>query len=461
MAAPAGSAGRAPSAPAGALTASTPVFSLRRLPGVLSRSVADGRLSGQLDQALADPGIGNARSGACLVVSDQDGRLLYARLPDTPLIPASTLKLVTAAVALVRMGPDAHLSTQVKATGTTPSGDVDRLWLVGGGDPLLSTQDYAAVSGYLRQPRLSTAMEGLADRVVAAGVRSVGAVVGDDSRYDRERFVASWKSQYIREFEITAMSALSVNHGFLTAGPPPAPAPSPTIHAAAVLTSLLRARGVAVNGEPAEGTTPAGASTVTSIDSAPLSAVVADILQNSDNLGAELLVKELGARFGGAGSTAAGLAVVRATLPAMRVSPEGMSTVDGSGLDRSDRLPCRLLQELLQSAGPQSPLVGGLPVAGRNGTLLRRFLATPAEGRVRAKTGSLDHVAGLSGLATTLKGPTLDFSLLANELPNAAAGSALQQHVVSVLVRHPDSPVPADISPLPPAPVLAPPASGR
>lgn len=443
------------------LSLTTPLFSVRRMPTVLSRAVADRRLGNELDQALGTPAIGNARDHACLTVAGPDGRVLYARRPDTPLIPASTLKLVVGAAALARMGPDARLTTQVRVTGTTPSGDVERLWLVGAGDPLLSTQDYAAVAGFLRQPRLSTAMEGLADRVVAAGVRTVGAVVGDDSRYDRQRFIGSWKPQYIRQFEITAISALSVNRGYLTPGPPPSPAPSPTAHAAAVLTALLRARGVTVAGDPAEGATPVEAPTVASIESPPLSAVVGDILQNSDNLGAEMLVKELGARFAGAGTTEAGLAVVRDTLPAMGVAPDGMAVVDGSGLDRSDRLTCRLLQDVLRRAGPHSPLVAGLPVAGRNGTLIRRFLATPAEGRVRAKTGSLDHVSALSGLVATLKGPALEFSLLANELPTTAAGAGLQERVVNTLVRYPDGPAPIDVAPLPPAAVLAPPAPGR
>ncbi len=421
------------------------MFSLRRLPTVVSRTVAGGRLTVQLDRVTSDGVLEDATRHTCLAVRDPSGRMLYARQPDDPLIPASALKLVTGAVALDKIGGATRLTTEVRATTVAPGGTVGDLWLVGGGDPLLSTADFALDAGYDGQPRLSTPMEDLAERVVAAGVRTVqGRILGDDSRYDDQRLVPTWLPRYIANFDVGPISALTVNEGYATFPPAPSYALSPANLAADVLAAQLRARGVAVGGTGV-GQAPAGTGVVAAIDSPPLTEVVGSILQHSDNMAAEMLVKELGVRFGGAGSTAAGLAVIRDHLGAVGLPLAGVATVDGSGLDRSDRLTCRLLLEVLATAGEGSDLDRALPVAGSNGTLYKRFLGTPAAGKVRAKTGSLLGVAALTGFAAGAgPGPgALQFSLLANELPSEPVGAALQDKVASVLAAYPEAP-PAD-----------------
>lgn len=437
-------------APAGPVELETPVFSLRRVPAYVSRVVADRRLTADLERALDDPVLGGARERTCLAVSAPDGRPVFARRPDLALIPASTLKVLTGVVALARIGPDARLTTEVRGSGPPRDGVVADLWLVGGGDPLLATADFAVDAGYAGQPRLASSMEALADLVVNAGVRRVeGRILGDESRYDTQRLVPSWNPGYIAGFEVSPLSALVVNKNLLVGtrafGPPP-PA-----HAASVLATLLRARGVAV-GATGEGKAPADAVRITALDSPPLAEVVGEVLQHSDNLGAEMLVKELGFRFGGSGSTAAGLAVVRDHLSAMGVSLDGLTAVDGSGLDRSDRLSCDILQRVLSTVGEGSPLSRVLPVAGGEGTLYRRFLNTPAAGKVRAKTGSLQGVAALSGWATAASGRWLPFSLLSNDLPTAQVGAALQDKVVNALARYPQAPPPEELGPRPVGP---------
>jgi len=443
-------AAQEPVAPTAVIELGTPVFSLRRVPGYVSRVVADTRLTADLESALDDPVLGAARQATCLAVADPDGRPLFARRPDLALIPASTLKVLTAAVALARIGPEARLTTEVRTAGPARDGVVGDLWLVGGGDPLLSTADFAVDAGYAGQPRPATSLEALADRVVSAGVRRVeGRILGDESRYDTQRLVPSWHPRYIAGFEVTPLSALVVNKNLLVGtralGPPP------PVHAATVLASLLQARGVAV-GATGDGTAPAEAPRLTSVDSPPLSDVVGEVLQHSDNLGAEMLVKELGQRFGGSGSTAAGLTVVRDHLTGAGVGLDGLTAVDGSGLDRSDRLSCDILQRVLATAGEASELGKVLPVAGGPGTLYRRFQNTPAAGKVRAKTGSLAGVAALSGWTTAASGRPVQFSLLSNELPNAQTGAALQEKVVSALARYPQAPVAEDLAPRPPRP---------
>ncbi|MGI8985041.1 MAG: D-alanyl-D-alanine carboxypeptidase/D-alanyl-D-alanine endopeptidase [Acidimicrobiales bacterium] len=435
-------------APAPAALA-TPVLSLRRVPALLSRVVGETHLRTDLDRIMSDPVYGAARERSCLVVGDPGGGTVhYSRQPSLGLIPASTIKLLTTAAALALLGPDMRYTTDVRAGAPPANGAVADLYLVGGGDPLLSTAEFASDGGYLGQRRRTTSIEALADKIVAAGVRQVGRLHGDESRYDSQRLVPSWNPRYIANFDISPLSALVVNKAFTQASPP-AVAVSPPAHAASVLADQLRARGVAV-GDTGAARTPAGTTRVASIDSVPLKEVVAEILENSDNMAAELLVKELGTRPGVPGSTTAGLAAIDEKLRQLTgVGPDDVASVDGSGLDRGDRATCAVLQRVV-AAGPDG-LVDGLPVAGRNGTLFRRFLNTPAAGKVRAKTGSLEGVAGLSGLVSGDGGRTLAFSLIANELPTASAGVGLQDRVVNVLAAFPRAPTPEALGPKPPA----------
>ncbi len=363
------------------------------------------------------------------------------------------MKLETATAALARLGTDSHLTTEVRATAPPTAGTVaGDLWMVGGGDPLLATAEFAKVAGYNGQPRMATPMETLADRVVAAGVRRIdGRVVGDESRYDAQRYVPTWNPSYATQAEVGPQSALTVNGGFAEWRPQAVPAPAPATNAAAVLTALLRARGVTVAAEAGEGPAPPGAA-VASLDSPPMADVVGVMLQESDNLAAELLVKELGVRFGGGGTTTAGLVVVKDTLASLDLPVAGFVSVDGSGLDRADRLSCDSLQATLARSGATGDLGRNMPVAGETGTLARRFARTPAAGRIRAKTGSLQGVIALSGWATAQDGRPMQFALLANDLPRDAAGTALQDRVASALTTWPEAPPPADISPLPAQP---------
>ena len=435
----------------------TPVLSLRRVPGTVATAVADRRLASGLDRVLGDPALGAARDRSCVSVRNPAGRAVYSRNPTLPLIPASTTKILTGAVALARLGPDFRYTTELRAaaapSGGTVAGD---LWFVGAGDPLVATADYAAVAGYHNQPRLATPLEVLADRVVAAGVRHVaGRVVGDESRYDRQRYLPTWSPGYVTQGAIGPQSALTVNGGFVEWEPREVAAPAPATNAAAVLTTLLRARGVNVAGEAGEGKAPGGTAVVASIDSAPLAEMVGVLLRESDNMTAELLVKELGARFGGAGTTAAGLGVVRSSLPSLGLTPDGLTWADGSGLDRSSRLTCDALQAVLAHDGEKGMVSRGLPVAGRDGTLARRFTAGPAAGRIRAKTGSLQGVTGLAGWATTNDGRSVQFTLLANDLPGDGAGFGLQDRVANLLGAYPQAPPAAELAPRPP-PTAAP-----
>jgi PBP4 family serine-type D-alanyl-D-alanine carboxypeptidase len=137
----------------------------------------------------------------------------------------------------------------------------------------------------------------------------------------------------------------------------------------------------------------------------------------SDNFIAEMLMKELGARRRGAGTTAAGARVVRYVLRQRGVPMRGVRIVDGSGLSSYDRLTAQALAALQISAWSDARIAGhfvaSLPVAGLSGTLEDRMTRAPARGNVYAKTGTTREASSLSGFVRA----RYVFSVLMNGYP--------------------------------------------
>jgi D-alanyl-D-alanine carboxypeptidase/D-alanyl-D-alanine-endopeptidase (penicillin-binding protein 4) len=381
-------------------------------------------------------------AGACLVAV-ADNRAVASQNADTPLVPASNMKLLTAAAALDVLGADYRFDTRLRGTreGATIVGN---LWLVGGGDPLLSTRAYPATQ---TNPTIApTFLDALADEVAASGITIVaGSVVGDESRYDNERYVPTW-GDGIRAIEAGPLSALMVDDGIIV-GEPLKPN-NPAIGAAAVFTRLLEARGVAVVGQPRAGTPPPESPELARLVSAPLASLLVDVLTNSDNNAAELLVKELGLVGAGSPTRVAGLQVVSDAMTKRGVNMTGVVLADGSGLDSTNRVTCSTLTTLLQGFGLESPLGQGLALAGTTGTLRDIFTTGPAAGRVRAKTGTLRNVKTLSGFFPTKDG-AITFALLLNEtaIGNQSAYRPLWNGLMSNLATYRENPQEDDLLP--------------
>ena len=357
--------------------------------------------------------------------------VLYAQNGSDAVVPASVNKLVTAFAVLDAIGGDVQLRTTVRAEAAPVDGTIGGdLWLVGTGDPVLGTDAWARA---VRAADIYTSLDELANRVVQAGVRVVsGSVLGDESRYDAERYLPSWPRHFVDDGEIGPMSALTVNDGFGTWSHPGTPFTDPPVDAAALFRQLLVDRGVAVAGGARAGSASATAVVVASVDSRPVAELTARMLRDSDNGTAELLVKELGLRASGRGSTASGTAAVVDVLRRRGVQVGASVIADGSGLSERDRASCELLAAVMARA--PAALRDGLPVAGRTGTLKNRFVGTPAAGRLRAKTGSIDGVAALAGTAESRSGQRLEFSYVINGLNHGDSGRALQEAFGTALV---------------------------
>ena len=438
------SADQDPSTPVSGLTThlATPVLSARRVVDELVQPVGEARLADALQPLAA-----SLTDSSCVRVTVNGDEVIDVH-GSTPLIPASTMKLLTSSAALDILGTDHMYKTSVHALVAPVSGVITGdVWLIGGGDPLLATQDY--VHTFRRPPEPVTSLEALADNVVAAGVTQItGRVLGDESRYDAQRYVPSWPSRYIRAPEIGPMSALSVNDGFMSNNSFRAAA-NPAESGAQTLVDLLAARGVTVGGF-GSGPAPSGTVEVASIDSAPLPEVVGEDLRISDNGTAELLLKEIGFESSGSGATAAGAAAVTSHLRDEGLPVDGFTMIDGSGLDRGNRATCQLLTSVLDRAGPHSDLTNDLSIAGETGTLDRRFANTVVAGKVRAKTGTLTGVVGLAGFAQGADGTEITFAVLLNG-DQSNSGFAIWMSLLTTLIAYPDVSGLADLGPLPPA----------
>jgi D-alanyl-D-alanine carboxypeptidase/D-alanyl-D-alanine-endopeptidase (penicillin-binding protein 4) len=352
----------------------------------------------RLANALAVPGNSPSASGA-VVVDLQTGRLLFARHPDLPLAPASNEKLTVSFTALRELGPTYRFHTEVFARGYqeggTWHGDV---FLKGFGDPTLT----------------SLQVERLAAQIAGLGIKRIaGRVYGDESWFDAQRTGPGWKpSFYIKE--CPPLSALIVDRGWYDHHT----ARQPALAAAGKFKLLLRRHGVE-SGIVGLGRTPGDALALAQVDSDPLPLVVAEMDRESDNFIAEMLLKELGAEAGTAGTTAAGAAVVGQELADAAVPLAGVRILDGSGLSLDDRLTARTLAALLVAVwhdnDVRNPFWASLPIAGINGTLDKRLRTPPARGAIRAKTGTTSRASALSGYVRDRFG----FAVLQNGWPVA------------------------------------------
>ena len=384
----------------------TPVLSARRAPGVLARRLNMGSFAGEFDEVLDQ-----VDRTSCLAVA-VDGQLVVAKNGAVSVVPASTMKLIVAAVALEVLGPGYKFTTTVAGEVGEDGVVAGDLSLVGGGDPVLSTDWWPTAQRQLHPPINITRLEDLADSVVAAGVtRVAGRVVGDGSRYDDEFFAPSW-SDDVRVFEAGPYDALLVNDGWTSTSISDV-AQDPALGAAELFVDRLRDRGVRVGQGAASEALPF-TSEIATVESQPLSAIIQEMLQTSDDNTAEMLVKEIGFEVSGTGSTAAGIEAIISQLMTWGVSIDGLLLVDGSGLSRENRVTCQAILGILQQGETDDVLGDALPVAAVRGTLADFFAGSPVEGRLQAKTGSLTDVKALAGYLPVESGGTIEFVLVQN-----------------------------------------------
>jgi len=404
-----------------------------------------------------------------MVVDRETGELLFARDPDQALVPASNLKLLTGIAALAAFGPAHRFSTEVLASGEPDrAGAVDALFIRAGGDPTLTSEQWWRLAADLRIRGLRRVRGELLLDDTLFDAERWHASWGEISSRAYHAPVGALSANYGAFFVVVAaasdpggpvrvgvdppvpylrvvnraqtgaagsLATIDVNRelagdfekivveGSIPAGREPLEywrsVANPARYAGAVLRMQLEANGIAVEGGVRLGRVPDTAVSLYRFEGKSLAEVTRLFLKNSNNFIAEALVKSMGAQSAAGasrGSWELGISAELRQLESMGLDTTGLQLVDGSGLSYQNRVPARLLVDALRLAdasfefGPE--LGAALPIAATDGTLERR--AAAALGRVRAKTGLLTRVTGLTGFAKGGEGPEVIFSVLAN-----------------------------------------------
>jgi D-alanyl-D-alanine carboxypeptidase/D-alanyl-D-alanine-endopeptidase (penicillin-binding protein 4) len=427
---------------------STGLFDYRRAPDSLVDLANVNRLRAQVEPVFV---FVDERSCAAVSVDGVPAGSVNAALP---VIPASVQKLMIAAIALETLGPDFRYVTQVVGAPAVDGVVPGDLYLVGGGDPLLTSDDYP-IEDDTYPAFNTTSLDRLADDLVAAGVTRIdGAVIGDGTRYDDEYVVNTW-ADGVAFVDAGPYDALLVNDSRLVGFS--STQSDPNEAAARELTRLLGARGVVVNRGWTSGAAPTGLAVLATVESEPLSSVVTEMLVNSDNNTAEMLLKELGIADRGEGTRVAGLNLVDRTLRSWGVPMDGVRILDGSGLSPGNRLTCAAVLDVLQKQSGGA-LRTALPIAGQTGTLAEEFTESAMSGRLAAKTGTLNNppvdadppaVKALAGYVDTGTDATIEFVMILNtpDITTERRFAPLWSALGIRFATYPEGPVAADLSP--------------
>jgi D-alanyl-D-alanine carboxypeptidase/D-alanyl-D-alanine-endopeptidase (penicillin-binding protein 4) len=447
-------------ASAAAMPRSTPLVAAPKAPPWSATALHD--VQTRLGAALDDPTL--EMSGIAVV--DANARPLFVRRARQPYTPASTFKILAAVSALQTFGPNYRFVTDIRSLDDPADGTVSGdLWLVGSGDPTLSSDDLRAAAG----------------AVYRSGLRRVdGALVADASAFSGPEVNPAWEPEDLQYDYAAGTSALSVDGGTVEfhlvptiSGAParievrPAgeavsvmgtvltayatdlsierapnqnqfafsghvavgaeqsflrPVAEMPVYAGRVERAMLAARGITVRDGVRVGVAPLGGHVLWRHRSEPLSAIVREMLFVSNNHFAEQLLRAVGAERG-IGTERSGGAVERSLLARDGVPQTGLRIVDGSGLAPTDRIaPLSIATFLARTAAQPigSTLLAALPRVGIEGTVRHRQL-TDALGRARAKSGHIENVNALVGFVQTRNHGRVAFAFMVND-PRADDG---------------------------------------
>lgn len=377
--------------------------------------------------ALLDAELGFTGGGTVsAVVSDAlTGTVLYERGPETAGMPASTLKILTAAAVVRTLDPESRFETAVhaaKADGETV------LTLRGGGDVLLGSGNSREDAVVGRAGLATLAAEALQKLGPDAGTVRVQV---DDTLFTGPALSGAWNEADVAAGEIAPVHALALNSAWVDESRQGGERSADAALAAGTafrdaLAASAEASRITVADGVNRGTAPAGSGELAAVESATVAEQVEQMLLVSDNYLAEALARSAAKASGREADFSGATETVAAEIAGLGVDTAGMSLADVSGLAAENSVTPRQLEHTVRTVLTTDDdglraVARGLPVAGLSGTLQSRYGDEAAAGLVRAKTGTLRTVTALSGYVTDADGRLLSFALVARGLDGNTA----------------------------------------
>ncbi|MBC3185716.1 D-alanyl-D-alanine carboxypeptidase/D-alanyl-D-alanine-endopeptidase [Corynebacterium sp. zg-331] len=341
------------------------------------------------DKALADFGVE--------VTDTVTGQTVMERNATTALRPASSTKVLTAAAAIAALGHDDRIVTPVvrgERSGTVIIKAAGDVWLS------------------------DARLDDLAAQIKAAMPEVTGVFI-DTSAWSGETILEGWDPQDIDAGFVAPLEPAMLYGARI--GATTGDAPRSHTPARDVAQGLAARLGADTVGEAAA---PAGAEEVAQTASPTLVERISSMMQDSDNVMAEAIGRELALHRGATADAAGATRATLRTLAEHGLDTGGVEIFDNSGLSVRNRITPALLDTILYQAATAPllrPILAALPVAGGTGTLAERYGDLPGRGWVRAKTGTLDETSALAGVVTATNGRVYTFAMISNgsEVPAA------------------------------------------
>jgi D-alanyl-D-alanine carboxypeptidase/D-alanyl-D-alanine-endopeptidase (penicillin-binding protein 4) len=359
-------------------------------------------------EQASNPQLGTLQA---VVLNAETGEVLYDRDSNKP---ASVMKTLTAAAALMTVGPNYRATTKVMADPQAKS----VISLVGGGDVTLSKTPVGSQSIYKDAPKLATLATQVRVWAEKNGVTQIDEIILDSTLFAGSAWESSWLRQDQTDGWISEVTALQTDGDRIRP---------------AQFTSARTGRPVLSAGEAfkkelgdfaktallVESETPAGFIEIGSVQSQPMSRWITYILQRSENIQSEMMAKLVSVDLGFDGSFESFDPAFKRALGTTGLDFTGVRIRDASGLSQLNMVSPKFMAELMRLVNSEFADFGqikrSLSIAGESGTLGSRFKGEIADaaGDIFAKNGYIIGVHTLNGIINAKDGTVLTFAIYA------------------------------------------------
>ncbi len=454
------------------------------------------KMTQQINQLINNEPVLKGAIAGISIRSVTDGKIIYDHNGDVRLRPASNMKLLTAAAAINTLGEDHTFTTELHTDGLVKKKTLHgNLYLRGKGDPTLLKIDFDKMAEDIQKRGIKRIKGNLVgDDSWYDDVRYSLDLPWSDETTHYGAQISALTASPTKDFDAGSVKVLVqpgtrkgdkpivkmtpktnylkiVNHAKTVSedgkkeiiierehakniitikGTIPTKAKAekdwigvwdPTRYAMSLLNKSLIEHGIRVTGKLKTGRVPETANMLSTHQSMPLSELLVPFMKLSNNVHAEILIKEMGRVEKGEGSWEKGLSVLKTEITKFGVNPKTLVLRDGSGVSHVDLIPANQLTQLLFAVQKEKwfpSYLHSLPVAGESekmvgGTLRNRMKSPLVRGNVHAKTGTISTVSSISGYIKTKNGQTLIFSILLNNLMEDSKGKKVEDKLITIL----------------------------